>query len=104
MKRLERRSDQALPRYLIEHRASWAKTLMEWTRRQLVGQAPRIESQSVERSDIHPIYDGVANSSEELMIHAFQSKARAGLKIGQGEKTERVSKFQRGFTTIHIKS
>lgn len=61
-------------------------------------------SRNIARSDLQSIYDGVAKLSEELLIYALQSKAQAGLRIRQLEKTERDPGFPRRFTTDLTKS
>src|SRR4029077_8533044 len=81
---LEDQRDQALVRYLKEHRASWAQALMEY----IAGSAAKRNetNQRLTRSDLQSICDGVAKLSEELMIHALQSKALASLRIRELEK------------------
>ncbi|HKV77604.1 MAG TPA: DUF6602 domain-containing protein [Candidatus Sulfotelmatobacter sp.] len=96
-KGLEAQRDPGLARYLKEHRDSWARRLVE---HRDGSQAKRQElCQSMTRSDLHLIYNGVAKLSEELMIYSLQSKAQAGLWIREVERAERDPKFCCRFTT-----
>jgi hypothetical protein len=97
IKGLEAQRDRCLARYLKEHRDSWARTLVE---HRDSSQTKRHElSQSMTRSDLQAIYNGVAKLSEELMIYSLQSKAQAGLWIREIERAERDPKFCCRFTT-----
>jgi len=102
LNRLQGQGDQALSQYLKEHRASWAKTLVEYTDSSACKRD--VIRRGIARSDLRSLYNGVAKLSEELIVYVFQAKALAGLKISQLEKTEREPEFQRRFATDLTKS